>query len=227
MRKLFMVFLTRALVAYCAITTPAGAEDAELKQLATLSSMLDELRHGGFVIFLRHGVTEKSTVNGGAEDLANCEQQRNLSAKGRADAMQIGKAIKALGIPIGTVAASPYCRAKDTAQLAFGRYTEAAGLGFVIDTNADETRQRAATLRRMLGTQPEPGVNNVIISHSANLFEAATLFAKPEGVAYVFRPLADGSFEVVGRILPDDWGLAVSAGARLGSRVSHQGGMSR
>jgi len=45
----------------------------------------------------------------------------------------------------------------------------------------------------------------VLVSHSANLREAAGIFAKPEGAAYVFRPLPDGKFEAVARILPQDW----------------------
>jgi hypothetical protein len=45
----------------------------------------------------------------------------------------------------------------------------------------------------------------VIISHTANLKEAAGIWPKPEGVAIVFRPRRDGSFEPIARVLPEDW----------------------
>jgi hypothetical protein len=58
----------------------------------------------------------------------------------------------------------------------------------------------------MLATAPAKGSNAVIVSHTANLREAAGIWPKPEGVAYVFRPLPRGGFEAVARILPDEWG---------------------
>ena len=62
----------------------------------------------------------------------------------------------------------------------------------------------------MLTVVPERGSNTVLVSHSANLFEAAGIFPKPEGVAIVFRPLPGGRFEALARILPDDWRAGAS-----------------
>ncbi len=199
-------WVTVALLAVAALlglqTTAASAED---KPLAELSSVLGELRHGGFVIYFRHAATEQTDATDEMADLTRCETQRNLSPEGQAQAAQIGKAIKALDIPVGTVAASPFCRTKDTAQLAFGRVTVNKDLYFVISTDAGETKRLADSLRRMLSTLPANGTNSVLVSHSANLREAAGIFAKPEGAAYVFRPLPNGKFEAVARILPEDW----------------------
>jgi phosphohistidine phosphatase SixA len=195
---------------------PLGGALAQDKPQASLTKLLGELRQGGFVIYLRHAATVPAGSANEAENLANCADQRNLSSKGRADALQIGKSIKTLGIPIGAVVSSPYCRAKDTARLAFGHYTEEPELSFVISYDADETRRLAASLRRLLAAVPEPGSNSAIVSHSANLYEAAGIFAKPEGAAYIFRPKADGGFEAVARLLPEDWSEAarsLSAGS--------------
>ena len=189
------------------VVAPAtpGAAGAEDKPLADLSAVLGELRKGGFVVYFRHAATEQSGATDETADLTRCETQRNLSSEGRAQAERIGNAIKTLGIPVGTVAASPFCRTKDTAQLAFGRLTVNKDLYFVISTDAAETKRLATALRLMLSTPPAPGTNAVLVSHSANLREAAGIFAKPEGAAYVFRPLPDGRFEAVARILPEEW----------------------
>jgi broad specificity phosphatase PhoE len=194
-------------------TGPARADD---KPLAELTSVLSELRQGGFVIYFRHAATEQTGVTDEMADLTRCETQRNLSPEGRAQAAEIGQAIKVLGIPVGTVAASPFCRTRDTAQLAFERVALNQDLYFVISTDAGETKRLADSLRRMLATPPAKGTNNVLVSHSANLREAAGIFAKPEGAAYVFRPLPGGRFEAVARILPEDWAKV----AKLNQSVS-------
>ncbi len=198
-------FVLAALLIAAATAVPAGRANAQEKPLATLAEVRHELRQGGLVIYLRHAVTDQAGANDAPEDLTSCDRQRHLSAKGKADALQIGESIKALGIPIGTVTTSPYCRAKDTARLSFGRFVENPDLGFVIGSTSAETRRRTESLRRMLGTPPEKGTNNVVVSHSANLLEAADIFAKPEGAAYIFRPLANGQFQPLARILPEDW----------------------
>lgn len=197
-----------AVLAGWAATAAAAAPD-----LPGLAPVLDELRKGGLVIYMRHAATEHAEASGAVEDLARCATQRNLSAAGRAEALRSGRAIKALGIPIGSVLASPFCRTAGTAQLAFGRYAPEPELRFAMGSDAAETRQLAGALRRMLATPPAGGANTVLVSHSANLFEATGIFPKPEGVAIVFRPLADGRFEPLARILPDDWERAAGRGA--------------
>jgi len=174
-------------------------------ELANLSSVLGELRKGGLVIYFRHGLTSQSGSSDEAADLTKCETQRNLSAEGREQVTQIGKAFKALGIPVGTVTTSPFCRCKDTATLAFGRFTVDGDLYFAIGTGAAETERFAQSLRRMLSTAPAAATNAVIVSHTANLREATGYWPKPEGVAYIFRPLPGGKFEAIAFALPEDW----------------------
>ena len=185
-------------------TATANAAD----KIGDLGSVLGELRAGGLVIYFRHGATDQTGPSDEAADLAKCETQRNLSAEGREQAIQIGKAFHALRIPVDTVTTSPFCRCKDTAQLAFGRFIVANDLYFAIGTDPLETRRFAQSLRRMLSTLPARATNAVIVSHSANLSEAASIWPKPEGVAYVFRPLPDGRFEAIAMVLPEDWGKA-------------------
>jgi phosphohistidine phosphatase SixA len=206
-----MFFRPFARLVVAVVMAVAGAAGAQGVPLATLAAVFGELRQGGLVIYLRHTATVPPGIGAAAEQLANCETQRQLSAAGLASAVQIGKAVRSLGIPIGTVTASPYCRTRDTARLAFGRFEESCDLGFVIGADARETERMTESLRRMLATPPAPGTNSVLVSHSANLFEAAGIFAKPEGAAYVFRPLAGGRFEAIARILPEDWSAIVKS----------------
>jgi phosphohistidine phosphatase SixA len=207
----FLPFLriAAALLAVSVLTSPGRLAVAQDKPPANLSSVLGELRKGGYVIYFRHSATDDTTGLPDIEsDLARCETQRNLSAKGREQAAEMGKALKALRIPIGSVSASPLCRAGNSAQLMFGKYTVNKDLYFVISADARESKRLTDSLRRMLSTPPAPGTNDVLVAHSANLREAAGIFAKPEGVAYVFRPLPDGKHEVVATIIPEEWSTA-------------------
>ena len=83
-------------------------------------SAWDALRAPGSVVVLRH-----SFAPGGFDPpdarLDDCSTQRNLDARGRAQAQRIGDAFRQRGISVGTVRSSPRCRCLDTARLAFGQ----------------------------------------------------------------------------------------------------------
>lgn len=207
-----VVLLVACLAAACAAA--AGAAETQVASLESLSAVLGKLRQGGYVIYMRHMPTTPVAIGLAMENLADCKTQRNLSPEGRLAAIRMGKAIKSLRIPIGKVKSSPYCRAMDSARLAFGHAVADADLGFVLATGSAETQRRAAALRSALATTPDPGSNSVLVSHSANLFEAAGIFAEPEGASYVFRPLGGDRFEAVARVLPDEWERAVAAKER-------------
>jgi broad specificity phosphatase PhoE len=179
------------------------------------AELLKQLQQGGFIIYFRHAATEVVAGADGSEDLARCDSQRNLSALGREQAAAIGVAFAALRIPVGTVYSSPYCRCKDTARLAFGRYAVRADLRFAIDVSAAQRQRLAAALKDMLSEAPREGGNTVIVAHSANMREAAGLWPKPEGTAYVVRPLGGGRFEALARMTAEEWStLAARAGQR-------------
>ena len=183
----------------------AGSAASSEAPLPGLADVVDDLRRGGLVIYFRHAATEQAGASDETADLDNCQTQRNLSAQGRAQAAQIGQAFRTLGISVSSVTTSPFCRCKETGELAFGRFVVSNDLYFAINADAERTKGLAEALRRTLATPPQPGTNAVIVSHSANLREAVGVWPKPEGAAYVFRPLASGRFELIARVLPDDW----------------------
>lgn len=193
------------IVATMSLVVPAATANAADK-LADLSSVLGELRTGGFVIYFRHMTTDQTGSGDEVADLTKCETQRNLTAEGREQATQIGKAFQALRIPVGTVMAGPFCRTKDTANLAFGRFTVSNDLSSATGVDATETKRLTGSLRRMLSTPPAKATNVVVVSHNSNLREATGIWPKPEGVAYIFRPLPEGKFEALAMVLAEDWG---------------------
>jgi hypothetical protein len=110
-----------------------------------------------------------------------------------------------MGIPVGKVLSSPFCRALDTARLAFGQ-AEIEPLLENLETSPDdaERERRIAGLRRLLITPPDPGTNTVLAAHGFNL-SATTQATIPEGGAAVFRPDGAGGFALVATVPPEEW----------------------
>jgi len=200
------------------LSLPAQAEN-----LLRGSELVDALKQGGYVIYLRHAATNRTTVDTKRDDLSDWTKQRNLSDLGRKQSVIIGKSIRALGIPVSQVITSPYCRCMETGKLAFGKVTVSNDLAFSIGTEKDEAERLAQALREMLGTQPRAGTNTVLVAHTANLKEAAKLWPKPEGVAFIFKPLGNAKFEMVTKLEAQHWAqLAEKMGVPIGATPTNE-----
>ena len=97
------------LLGLCTAADIASADEAETVWTA--------LRAGRHVALMRH-----TDAPGGVGDppgfrLDDCASQRNLSAKGRADAARIGARLRSERIAVERIVSSPWCRCMDTATL--------------------------------------------------------------------------------------------------------------
>ena len=174
---------------------------------AGLGELVADLRQGGHVIFIRHGETETDYADQVDAVMGDCSTQRTLSENGWHQARRIGAAFDLYGIPVGDVISSEYCRAWQTADLAFDRYDKTADLNFA--PAEDFTDEQIAGMREgitpYLSRIPDGNANTVLVGHD-DVFEAATgIYPEPQGVTFVLRPEGDGSFEVLGSIPPDGW----------------------
>jgi len=163
------------------------------------------LQSGGLVLVLRHAATDFSKPDQDPVVLGDCRTQRNLSADGRADARAIGRGVRRLRLRIGSVLASPFCRTRETARLAFGRVTVSqALLNTVIAEHDARWRRQIRAARRLFGTKPQPGRITVLVTHGSVVEDTSSLTLE-EGETLVFRPLGNSRFRLLGRILPLEW----------------------
>ncbi|MFO1351847.1 MAG: histidine phosphatase family protein [Gammaproteobacteria bacterium] len=156
------------------------------------AALIDKLRQGGYVIYIRHTATDmaqQDTTN----DYDDCAKQRNLTDQGREQARALGTAFKALKIAVGRVIASPFCRTRETAQLAFGEFERVPSYA--------ETKQRA---QEILSTPPAPGPNTVIVAHGFILRDLAHIQIN-EGEAAIFQPRGANDFNLVARVTSEQW----------------------
>lgn len=188
----------RALAGACALALLAPWALAQ----SAVTEAVGLLRGGGYILYFRHAATDFGQNDAQMSSFEDCASQRNLTDRGRDDARRIGAAIRALGIPIGAVRASPYCRTVETATLAFGwaDRTQAVRGGPVQPDNPE----RYAALRKLLAQRPAQGTNDVIVSHGNPFIAVAGPPYLAEGEAAVIAP-GGGDFRVLARIKADEW----------------------
>ena len=193
----------------------ASAQDQALKPLLEGPALVDALRAGGLVILIRHMSTQDSAPEAQTDLDPGCVDQRNLSARGRQEARDLGAAFKRLGIPVGSVLTSTYCRCVDTGNLAFGKATPSEELAVFDELSAPEKEARGKLIRKLLNTAPKEGTNTILITHTGTLLYSFGLQTQPEGIAHVFRPAEFGNAIYLGRVTPEQWpALAVSTDAK-------------
>jgi phosphohistidine phosphatase SixA len=204
MRRLKRIVI-KAMVVLLVGWAASSAAIAEEPSGGLSPELLAELRAGGLNIFFRHGKTPNYS-DPDDSDLDNCATQRNLSKEGIDQSIAIGEAIRELGLPIGIVRASPYCRCIDTAWHAFGRVEKDRALrlsGKEPDQDAGEVKVWRH-LRNMARILPMPGTNSFFVSHGTvgEVFGTGYL---DEGEAVVVRPDGKGGWRPVARIKSDEW----------------------
>lgn len=172
-----------------------GAASAATGPLAG-EALVAALRAGGYVIYFRHAATDRSDDDrfGAANFLRDCAAQRDLNDEGRSQSRAIGQAFRDLGIPVGDVLSSEYCRSRNTAELAFGEAVPTAELTSPFWDEAYgglSADQKATALRSHLRTPPPGGTNRVLVAHGQNLSDAIGVDLGTEGEAAIFLPIAD------------------------------------
>jgi len=199
------------LVLAAAIAT-AGQATQPLAQELTRAAFGD-LKHGGFVVVIRHGKTNAGTAvpeDKSPLDLANCSDQAMLSEAGQDQARAIGMAFTSAGIPVGKVLASGYCRALEMARLAFGHVEASDALllsTFVPVAGAPVPPpwpQRIQAMKKMLATLPETPTNTILITHFPNV-KAALGVQIEFGDAVIVKPDGQGGTRLIARIFANEW----------------------
>ena len=151
---------------------------------------------GGQVLFVRHGATAPGAGDPAGFKLEDCTTQRNLSAEGRAQSLQLGAEFKRRGVPVGEILSSPWCRCLDTARLAFGPAQTWPALSNLFGRHHAAERQLRALRPRIAAYRGK--ANLVLVSHGSTA--AALTGEHPAmGEVLVLTP-AGKDFRVAGRI---------------------------
>jgi phosphohistidine phosphatase SixA len=172
---------------------------------------------GGYVLHWRHASADVCSDNQSLGTAAttmypdwwkSCDNNcgttataRQLNATGVAESIAIGDAFATLGITVGRVLTSEYCRNFTTAALMdFGPVVEQSQeLTYWVYDEAS----RCSDTFVMLGEAPAPGTNTALIGHAGNTCPPLSTLAWAE--AAIYKPDGMGSATYIDRVLQSGW----------------------
>jgi phosphohistidine phosphatase SixA len=161
--------------------------------------MAQALKKGGYLLYFRHPERQKwdSVIAFDVHEAAVGKDAAKtsysdavcLTPRGKEEAKMIGQVFALAGIPVGTVAASPICRARQTAQLAFGRIDIINhGLIHTPVANKSNAQEFKQELKHLLTTvKLNSGTNTIISAHENTIRNHPDLFV--EGADLLKGPL--------------------------------------
>lgn len=164
------------------------------------AALLGELRSGA-VLLMRHTQTTPGVGDPLGWRLERCDSQRNLDAEGIAHARRIGRWFADQGLRVAAVRNSPWCRARDTAMLAFGRHQDWAALANIFEDRSGADAQ-AAAVREYIQARPA-GELVVLVSHGVTIGHIVGGAALATGEALVVRAgaTAGAPLQLIGRLV--------------------------
>jgi hypothetical protein len=181
---------------------------------------LKTLREGGFVILVRH--TARDNLEGRplwqADRTDTCIRGSELNEEGKLQARIMRDAFERERIPVGEVVATPTCRARQVAELAFGKLTKTDwSLVYWPVLKPWEWHEHNVGLREHLSRKIPDKTNRILSSHN-NALEALRIRGLPTrmlgmGDIAVIRPLGNNRFKYKGNITHAAVAAVVSSGS--------------
>lgn len=167
------------------------ADDASLRQALATPGVHAVMRHA-----LAPGYSDPANF-----DLNDCSTQRNLDARGRAQARATGEKLHALGARFDEVRTSQWCRCRETADLlGLGTPVDAPELNSFFEDRSTAGAQTEALLDYLTGLAE--GARVLLVTHQVNI-TALTGRGVGSGEVFLISVGEDGAVAVVGSILVD------------------------
>lgn len=147
----------------------------------------NEIMKGGYILHFRHAERDKWIdvqmydalesdihLNGNNESrYAENDYFANavcLNERGKIQAMAMGESLKHIGLPIGNVVSSVSCRARQTAELAFGGYKKMLRILVHRGPYYENEKERVKQLKELYQNLIiEDGTNTVVSSHNSTI----------------------------------------------------------
>ena len=151
MRKLSIIFFI-----FIFIFIPNNSHSSE--------NVVKFLKEGKKIVFIRHAL---APGNGDPNnfDIKDCSTQRNLNDEGRAQSKRIRNFFEKNNIKIDRVLSSEWCRCKDTAKIAFGKFETFSALNSFYETRFSKNKSKQMKDLREYISKWESDSNLIIVTH--------------------------------------------------------------
>ena len=164
-----------ALLLFCSLSLVARSST---EAQSSNADAWEALKAGSAIILMRHALAP-GTGDPAQFDVNYCSTQRNLSEKGREQALAIGRTLKANGIDSAEVLSSQWCRCLDTGSLlGFGQPKPFPTINsFFQDgsTASDQTQKLSQSITRWIASPEKPV--KILVTHQVNISALTGLFA--------------------------------------------------
>ena len=167
-------------------------------QRVTVKDAAQQLAGGGWILMMRHEQTVPGVGDPPNFSLDDCATQRNLSDAGRARARRAGEAMRAAGLVPAVVRAGRWCRVRETAELAFGRFETWTALDsfFGQSERAGAHRERVIDFARSYAGSGHA----ILVTHQVNITGALEVY--PEMGEVIAARLEQGTLRARLRFVP-------------------------
>jgi len=167
-------------------------------QRVTVKDAAQQLAGGGWILMMRHEQTVPGVGDPPNFRLDDCATQRNLSDAGRARARRAGEAMRAAGLVPAVVRAGRWCRVRETAELAFGRFETWTALDsfFGQSERAGAHRERVIDFARSYAGSGHA----MLVTHQVNITGALEVY--PEMGEVIAARLEQGTLRARLRFVP-------------------------
>ena len=161
------------------------------------NTVVSLLKEEGKIVFIRHSIAP-----GGGDpenfSLKDCSTQRNLSKKGIEQSKRIGEFFKKNKVIISKVLSSQWCRCKDTAFHAFGKYEEFFALNSTFQIKfSGNSKKQAEALKNFVKKWDGKG-NIIFVTHYVIILKH-TNYAPSSGELVI----TDKNFNVLTKLRTD------------------------
>ena len=181
-----MKFFKLLLIIFISLTTSIKAD--------LNKNLINHLEDGEKLIFIRHAF---APGNGDPNNfnLNDCSTQRNLNEEGREQAKNIGQFFKKNNIQIEKVISSEWCRCKETAQIAFKKFSTKKFLNSFYNSKFAKNRNKQVKELSNYVKEFNSKKNLILITHYVLISEVLG-YAPSSGEIVV----SDKNFNVIGSI---------------------------
>ncbi len=179
-----------------ATSPPSAASSPSAAGADTAGGVFEQLRAGGYTVFIRHAEAGASEAEGDPDECGGPE--RSLDDLGRRQVADIAAGIEALQLPVVSVVTSRACRTLVTADAVLD------GIAGRPATVQDEGVAEGDELRELLETPVPSGGNALVVGHSSPFEDATGLSSGARGTTVVLSQ-RDGRLVEVARLTPAQW----------------------
>jgi phosphohistidine phosphatase SixA len=141
------------------------------------------LVQGGHVALIRHGNAPPGYGDPPGFKIDDCQTQRNLDERGRAQARALGEAFRNHGVRVDRILSSPWCRCLETARLLAVGPVEMSWALIPMESSAPE---RLHELQDLVAAWRGPGTL-VLVTHGFTV-QALLGFLPVQGATVVLKP---------------------------------------